>query len=197
MATGGDAPAPSAGGDASPAPAASAGSTPAPVAAATPAVVEEPPVPVGPNPVVLKLKEAQQRRIPAWVYPVLVALPLWAILYIGAFGTHNNVEAQTPEQVGARVFASAGCSTCHGATGQGGVGPKLSGGEAKLTFPAEADHIDWVKTGSQSKPIGTPYGDPARVGGQHSVKSGGMPAFQGKLTDEEIAAVVKYERESL
>lgn len=194
--TAADAPAaPAAAGDA---PAdAGAGAAPATVAAAAPAVIEEPAAPVGPNPVVLKLEEARQRGIPTWVYPVLVALPLWAILYIFAFGSHKAVEAETPEQVGARVYASAGCSTCHGAAGQGGVGPKLAGGEAKLTFPDEAAHIDWVKTGSQTKAIGTPYGDPNRAGGGHVVKSGGMPAFQGKFTDEEIAAVVTYERDSL
>ena len=196
MATGDDAPAPAAaGGESSTAPATSGA---APAAAAAPvAVIEEPAVPVGPSPAQLMLAEARQRRIPTWVFPVLVALPFWAILYIGAFGSHKQVVAETPEQVGARVYGTAGCSGCHGAQGQGGAGPKLAGGEAKLTFPTIDDHINWVKTGSQTKGIGTPYGDPARAGGQHVVHSGGMPAFQGKLSDAEIAAVVNYEREKL
>ncbi len=191
---GGDAPAAA---DAPATPPATTGAAPAaaPVAAA-PAVVDEPAAPVGPNPVLLKLEEARQRRIPTWAFPVLVALPFWAILYIGAFGTHKHVEAETPQQVGSRVFSS-NCATCHGAAGQGGAGPKLAGGEAAITFPDEAAHIDWVKTGSQTKPKGTRYGDPARPGGQHVVNSGGMPAFAGKLSDAEIAAVVAYERESL
>jgi mono/diheme cytochrome c family protein len=194
---GGDAPAPAGGeGEASAAPAPAGGGAPAPAAAAV-AVAEAPVVPAGPSPAMLKLEAARQRRIPNWVFPVLVALPFWAILYVGAFGTHKKVVAETPEQVGARVFASAGCSSCHGAQGQGGAGPKLAGGEAKLTFPNVEDQIDWVRTGSQTKGVGTPYGDPARAGGQHIVKSGGMPAFQGKLSDAEIAAVVQYERENL
>src|SRR5689334_6312195 len=66
----------------------------APAAAvAAPAVIEEPPVPTGPDPRVLRLEEARQRRIPTWVFPVLVALPLWSILYIGAFGSHKKVVA--------------------------------------------------------------------------------------------------------
>src|SRR5207302_10586463 len=105
------------------------GAAPAATAAAAPAVVEAPPVPVGPSAAQLKLEVARQRRIPTWVFPVLVALPFWAILYIGAFGSHKQVVAETPAQVGARVFTSAGCSGCHGAQGQGGVGPKLAGGE--------------------------------------------------------------------
>jgi mono/diheme cytochrome c family protein len=142
------------------------------------------------------MQEVRQRRIPTWVFPVLMFLPFWGILYVGAFGSHQHAVIETPEQVGARVFAG-NCSSCHGGAGQGGVGPKLAGGEAKLTFPDEADHITWVKTGSQTKPKGTPYGDPARPGGQHIVNSGGMPAFGGQLSEEEIAAVVTYERENL
>jgi mono/diheme cytochrome c family protein len=191
----GAAAAPAAEGEASAAPTTTVAPTPA--AAPAPAVVEEPVVPVGPNPIVLKLEEARQRKIPTWVFPVLVGLPLWAILYIGAFGSHKTVVAETPEQIGARVYASAGCSGCHGARGEGAVGPKLASGEAKLTFPNEADQIDWIKTGSQTKPVGTPYGDPARPSGQHVVRSGGMPAFQGKLSDAEIEAVAKYERDNL
>ncbi|MES4793369.1 MAG: hypothetical protein C4321_10695, partial [Chloroflexota bacterium] len=74
--------------------------------------------------------------------------------------------------------------------------PKLAG-EVTKTFPNEADHVEWVKTGSIGKPKGTPYGDPNREGGQHTVQQGVMPAFAGTLTEEEILAVVKYEREGL
>lgn len=194
MSTGDDEPgAPAEVGAAVPAPAAAATS---PVAAPAPAVIDEPAVPVGPDPAVLKLREARQRRIPTFAFTALVALPFWAILYVGAFGSHKVSVAETPEQMGGRVFAST-CASCHGNRGQGGAGPKLAGGEAKITFPNEADHITWVKTGSQTKPKGTPYGDPDRTGGQHIVNSGGMPAFGSSLSEEEIAAVVAYERDSL
>jgi mono/diheme cytochrome c family protein len=101
----------------------------------------------------------------------------------------------TPIQQGAQVFAK-NCSPCHGAQGEGGVGPKLAGGEAKLTFPNEADHIAWVDTGSAPHK-GQPYGDPNRPGGQHVAKSGGMPPFKGTLTDTEIKNVVSFERDGL
>jgi mono/diheme cytochrome c family protein len=195
MATGDEGAAPAAE-SSSATPAAAPGAAPAPAAAA-PAVVEAPPVPVGPDPRLLKLQEARQRRIPTWAFPALVALPFWAILYIGAFGSHQKTEALSPAQIGARVYSSAGCSGCHGASGEGGVGPKLAGGEAKLTFPNEADQLEWVRTGSQTKAKGTPYGDPNRPGGQHVVNVAGMPAFAGTLSESEIAAVVAYERESL
>jgi mono/diheme cytochrome c family protein len=127
------------------------------------------------------------------MYPVLVVLPLWAIVYLGAFGSTGNANAPPN---GAAVFQQAGCGGCHGAKGEGGVGPKLAGGEAKLTFPNEADHIAWVENGSGAKK-GQPYGNPSRPGGPHVAQTGAMPAFKGQLNDAQIKAVVDYEREQL
>jgi mono/diheme cytochrome c family protein len=126
--------------------------------------------------------------------PILLMLPLWGIVYLGAFGQNKAVQL-TGTALGAQVFQQ-NCASCHGAQGQGGVGPKLQGGEAKATFPNEPDHVAWVKEGSSSKK-GQPYGDPNRPGGQHIAASGGMPAFGGQLNDAQIAAVVAYERDVL
>jgi mono/diheme cytochrome c family protein len=100
-----------------------------------------------------------------------------------------------PAASGRAVYATF-CASCHGARGEGGVGPKLAGGEAKLTFPNEADHVNWVKTGSVAF-AGKRYGDPNRPGGQHGPATGGMPGFGAQLSDEEIKAVVAYERGGL
>jgi mono/diheme cytochrome c family protein len=126
--------------------------------------------------------------------PVLLLLPLWAIVYVGGFGERKSAEL-TGAALGAQVYAS-NCAACHGATGGGGVGPKLAGGEAKITFPNEADHITWVNEGSGPKK-GQQYGDPNRPGGAHTAASGGMPAFGGRLSPAQIQAVVLYERDSL
>ncbi|MDQ1372865.1 MAG: hypothetical protein QOJ09_203, partial [Actinomycetota bacterium] len=183
---GGSAPAADAGGEAPAAPA----SAPVPAAAAAaPAIIEEPPPPPPPP----YVAEIERTRVPLWVMPVLVLLPFWGILYFGAFGSHKTEAATAPD--GAAIFRSAGCSGCHGATGEGGVGPALQHGGAKLTFPDVNDQINWVKTGSNPY-AGKPYGDPNREGGQRVAK-GGMPAFQGQLSDAEIQAVVQYEREQL
>ena len=196
---GGESAAASSSAAASPAPAESsaaseAASVPAvPAAAAAPAVVVEEATP----PMVLAEQAARRTRIPVWAAPVLLLLPFWAVLYAGAFGTRGETGPVDPLVLGQQVFSRAGCSSCHGAAGEGGVGPALKGGEAKLTFPNEADHVKWVQEGSQTKPVGTPYGDAARPGGQHTVKSAGMPAFSGTLSQAEIEAVVKYEREKL
>ena len=79
----------------------------------------------------------------------------------------------TPVSVDAAALYQARCSGCHGATGGGGVGPRLAG-RMEERFPDEAVQVLVVTKGS-----------------------GAMPAFEGRLTDEEIKAVVEYTREEL
>jgi mono/diheme cytochrome c family protein len=124
--------------------------------------------------------------------PVLLVLPLWAIVYMGAFTTQSSAGGALS---GAEIFR-ANCVTCHGPAGEGGVGPKLAGGEVAKTFPDAAAQVDFVSKGS-SAVKGQPYGDPARPGGQHIANTGGMPAWAGPLTTAEIQAVVQFEREGL
>ncbi|MGK2957556.1 MAG: c-type cytochrome [Acidimicrobiales bacterium] len=165
-------------------------STPAPVAP-TPAEI----VPAAPLPPYV---EASLRRpkIPRWALPVLVMLPIWGYIYIGALKPAEVVIELEPElAVGQQVYNTK-CATCHGATGQGGTGRPLKDGEVLLTFPDPQQHIDWVVGGSTPK--GTPYGDPNRPGGQRLSQSVGvMPAFGSSLSAEQIKAVVRYEREIL
>jgi mono/diheme cytochrome c family protein len=162
---------------------------------AAPAVVEAPAaelptyiaVPKGPH----------KTKVPLWVMPVLIAIPLWAFLFPGAFGSHATAAVSTdPLVVGNTVYNSAGCSGCHGANGQGGVGPALHGGQAVLTFPNIQDQINWVKTGSAPY-AGKKYGNPNRPGGQHGPATGVMPAFGNTLTPTQIQDVVTYERTKL
>ncbi len=169
---------------------AAAAATPAPAPASRaepePAVEDEGPT-LSPEGVA-----AMRTRVPTWIMPVLVVLPFWGILYLGAFGDRTVKKVVTPQE----VYAKAGCSSCHGAQGEGGSGPALAGGASKLTFPNEQDHVDWVKNGSGAM-TGQKYGDPNRPGGQRGPASGGMPGFAGQLSDAEIEMVVKYERDEL
>jgi mono/diheme cytochrome c family protein len=63
------------------------------------------------------------------------------------------------------------CAGCHGGDGSGGIGPPLGGGRVVARFPDPAEQIVVVTDGR-----------------------GGMPAFGGSLTAEEIAAIVEYTR---
>jgi mono/diheme cytochrome c family protein len=162
-----------------------AGPQPAAAAAATTVVTEPEPkveAPAGPT-----------SGIPWWMMPVLVILPFWAMVYMGAFA---EPEGEAGPRTGAQIYASAGCGSCHGPSGGGGVGPRLSGGETKLTFSNPDDMIRWIAEGSSSS-RGQPYGDPNRPGGQRPAASGGMPGFATQLSPEEIATVTEYIREQL
>jgi mono/diheme cytochrome c family protein len=189
---GGDAPAASAtpavtGGDSAPAPAAAA-AAPAKVTPTEPAFIE----PVD-KVAFERVAAIRKRRIPVWAMGVLTLVPVWGLLYIGAFGERPSHEEHAID--GATLYGN-NCASCHGATGGGGSGPKLSSGEAGLTFPVIDDHIAWVTNGSAGV-RGQGYGDPNRPGGQKVATSGGMPAFGNRMSPEEIQAVVEYERDGL
>ena len=85
---------------------------------------------------------------------------------------------------------AAACAGCHGGGGGGGVGPAFIGGALYTTFPTCADHTKWIQLGSAGwqAEVGPTYG------AEDTVSIGGMPGFQGKLTEDEIYAVVVFER---
>lgn len=73
-----------------------------------------------------------------------------------------------------RDIWSQHCASCHGASGGGGSGPKLSDGKVVEAFPDAADESRLVLDGI-----------------------GEMPGFAGKLSDSQVEAVVRYTREVL
>jgi mono/diheme cytochrome c family protein len=82
--------------------------------------------------------------------------------------------AGDPElELGQEVY-NTNCARCHGPDGGGGVGNKLNDGVVVARFPDIADHIALIENGQ-----------------------GGMPAWKGTLSPEEIRAVARYEREAL
>ena len=93
--------------------------------------------------------------------------------------------------VGQQVYSgAAACAGCHGSNGGGGVGPSFIGGALYTTFPTCADHAKWIQLGSAGwqAEVGAAYG------AEDTISIGGMPGFQGKLTEEELMAVVVFER---
>jgi mono/diheme cytochrome c family protein len=175
-------------------PAGEAGASPAAAAPARAQPVGEAatPAPPPPEPLPPYVQAAVTRpKIPVWAVPVLILLPLWAFVYAGALTTPD--EELDPVLAEGQQIYDAQCSACHGAGGGGGSGRPLL--EVNLTFPDPQEHIEWTVEGSPA--AGTPYGDPDRPGGQHISQQGwgAMPGFGGVLTDEEIIAVVRYERE--
>jgi polyvinyl alcohol dehydrogenase (cytochrome) len=89
----------------------------------------------------------------------------------GGPGTTPTTAAEGGEGLGATVYRQR-CAACHGGSGEGANGPSMVGVADRLT---RDEHITVVREG----------------------RNGKMPAWEGTLTDEEIEAVVDYEREVL
>ena len=71
--------------------------------------------------------------------------------------------------------------------GSGAYGPNLTNGSTLLQFPGEAgvqEHLGWVAEGI---PANDPYG-------ARGISSGRMPHFARVLTEDQIRAIVEYER---
>lgn len=73
-----------------------------------------------------------------------------------------------------RTIWTGQCASCHGASGGGGRGPKLSEGSVLGRFPDASSQEALILNGR-----------------------GGMPSFAGRLSEEQIAAVTRYTREVL
>lgn len=164
-----------------------------PAAAAAPAVVEYVPPPPPPPHVQAAL---DRKKLPRWMAGVGAITLLWSFIYAGVlFAPEAGIT--DPEVALGQELYEANCASCHGAGGEGGSGRPLAD-SVTLTFPSFEDHFAFVLEGSPAE--GTPYGNPDRPGGQHIARSQGfgtMPAWGGTLTEEEIRAVVRYEREVL
>lgn len=100
---------------------------------------------------------------------LVAALAFVLLLFVNEPDDGGGGAAQLP---GAEIYASS-CATCHGATGKGGVGPRLAD-VIVARYPDPADEAAVVASGR-----------------------GGMPSFSGQLSPEEIRAVVEYTRTDL
>jgi mono/diheme cytochrome c family protein len=80
-------------------------------------------------------------------------------------------QAHDPMLLAGRNVFSAECATCHGSSGQGGVGPTFNDGRLLRDFPSPSDQVTFVSQGK-----------------------GVMPSFAGVLTAKQLAEVVAYER---
>jgi mono/diheme cytochrome c family protein len=158
--------------------------------------------------------------LPKWLASMLLLIPLFGLLQLAGATSNDCGEAGelladrvtgalsncdgspfegrgTPGgstdfiALGEQTFAEvANCDGCHGAQGQGGVGPPLT--TVGATFSSCVDHIEWVTKGTQGfeNEGRSTYGDLNKpVGG-----AGLMPGFAATLTPEQIGAVAAFER---
>jgi mono/diheme cytochrome c family protein len=83
-------------------------------------------------------------------------------------------QADDPQLVTGRQVYQDKCARCHGGSGGGGAGPKLSDGRMVDEYPDPAAQEQVIRDGR-----------------------GSMPAWDGRITDDEINAVLRYTREVL
>jgi mono/diheme cytochrome c family protein len=108
----------------------------------------------------------------------------------------DDVKAANVQQYGTTDGAAlfeAFCARCHtqgysygqpSVMGGGAYGPDLTGGATLRQFPTVQQQITWV---TETVPIGKQYG-------QRGISSGRMPFFGDMLTEDQIRAIVGYER---
>ena len=89
--------------------------------------------------------------------------------------------------------ARISCARCHTSgwsygdpqeSGQGGLGPNITGGSESAHFPNRDELVDFITNGSEN---GVGYGEQGQG-------SGKMPAFGAMLTEDQISAIVDYVR---
>ena len=141
--------------------------------------------------------------IPTWAWVLFLLVAVWGMWYVATeFRAYQEAAARAsspapsvpgaPGTAGQPGWAALGeqvfgnkCAACHQLTGQGlpGVFPPLKGSPV-VTAADPTEHIRTVLHGLSGKTIGgVTYGS-------------AMPAFADQLTDEEVAAVLSYERAS-
>lgn len=166
------------------------------------------------------IRERTNFVIPKWLTAVILIVPFVALYALGGSATGECGEATelqadvvtgeivncdgtqfTGQQIGGggedfvtlgqeiyagNAVSGVNCAGCHGPAGQGvGNFPALTG--VMTTFGSCDDHTLWVELGSSGWPDSS-YGDTNKPVG------GGMPAFAGSLSEEQLAAVVAFER---
>jgi mono/diheme cytochrome c family protein len=169
-----------------------AAAAPAVAAASAPDVAPEPePVRTAPY---VKAYEAR-KKMPYWIIPVLLTLPVWAAMYVGTLErVPQGLTGLLGE--GEELYVEAGCSGCHGAEGGGGIGPELADGEVHITFTSIEDQIAWIATGSAQVGTGNAYSSSDST--RPRAVSGQMPGFGAGASDEldveQLLAVTLFER---
>ena len=127
----------------------------------------------------LGISRTPRARRGAFVGLVVVVVALAAGCGGGSGGESSGPPRPSGAQAGGaqllqgwRVYATY-CARCHGLKGEGGIGPRLAG-RVESRYPNVEDQMQVVRDGRAA-----------------------MPAWSGTLSDDQIDAVVRYEREVL
>lgn len=106
---------------------------------------------------------------------VLIGGFVGLLLVLGACGGDDDEGASSDGGggTGSEIYSQS-CASCHGQSGEGGIGPELGGGAVAEAYPEIDDQIAVITNGR-----------------------GSMPAFGNQLSEDEIRSVAEFEREEL
>ena len=76
-------------------------------------------------------------KIPFWAMAALSLMPIWAFMYVRSL-TAPPETSEGPLGVGAEVYGN--CSSCHGSSGEGGVGRPFADGEVNEVIDRYVAH---------------------------------------------------------
>lgn len=122
------------------------------------------------------------RNIAALIAGLALAVAAWG----GGDDDAGSADG-SPLAAGGDLYGST-CAVCHGSEGQGGVGRALD--TVVADFPDCAEQVRWISLGSSrwEDEVGPTFG------ASQTLVSGGMPEYEGTLTDAEIGAVAAFTR---
>ncbi len=143
----------------------------------------------------LDVWDATQEQDTAYDAAILVAGKARRAESTASLAESKKVESNKGKSDGQILFET-NCARCHtpgysfgepGKEASGWYGPALNAKTLQKDFPNAADQAKFIKEGIGD---GKAYG----TGGLNSWAGGGMPYFENTLTDQQIEAIVAYER---
>jgi mono/diheme cytochrome c family protein len=129
-------------------------------------------------------------RLPASTRSLLTVFVTISVALGACDNADLTLEPERAMSAGAALFTSEGCVNCHGANGQGLIGPPLHDGAILETFGSCDDQLRWLSLGSAGwlKQVGASYGD------TNKPVTGGMPGFGSRLDRAEILELATFTR---
>lgn len=108
---------------------------------------------------------------------------LVALFVLAACGSDGGPDLSPEAEAGRDVMRSNGCSSCHGANGQGGVGPTFEG-----LYGAEVQLEDGSVVAADDAYLRESITDP----GAKIVDGYGLPMPTNDLDDDEIDQIITF-----
>ena len=123
--------------------------------------------------------------MPRRAWRAALLLPVAALTLAACGGDGDGPALSAEAEAGRNTMRTNGCASCHGADGQGGVGPSFQG-----LYGTEVALADGTTVVADDDYLYTSMSDP----GAQIVEGYRVPMPTNNLTDDEIAEIIDYIR---